>query len=347
MKIVAAILVSFIISFAIAADFKTYSVVRADGTTKCRREIKTTYYPNVINPRGIRIRSLRSCTRDNALRRTNLFFDINTVGRPDIQVAFFRAIRDDDDTLTAFSYFRIFFERVIEYEEKNGVPGYQPGLGINDDKPRAIDFLSTKQWNPITTTNTDVGDGATVHTFTASTVDGEVTFDIHFTTDYLVGPNRTVIVPHSAKFDFKITNHTYTDALASGLAFRVFVVARGRTREKAKTDTDTELDLEDQKAVSINDDGSYFTWNNYVTERTQGDVTIYDHSLSYDADKTDANTLLTQDARLHVSTIWFSVPNRPVNLVWDPYVGFADNYNSATSAALSFALLLLAALIAM
>jgi len=213
--------------------------------------------------------------------------------------------------------------------------------------PRAIDFLSSKRWNPIEITSTDLGGGATVHSFGATTVDGEVTFDIHFTTDYLVGPNRTVIVPHSAKFDFKITNHTYSDALADGLAFRVFVIARGTTRTKAKTDTDTELDLANQNALSINDDGSYFTWNNYVTERTQGDVTIYNHSLSYDADRVDANTLLTVDTRLHVSTIWFSVPNRPVSLVWDPYVGFADNYNSATTAAVSFVLLILTAFIAM
>jgi len=333
---------------AVTADFQKTQIqtVNSDGTTKCQREIQ-----KKVSPTDIRITSLRRCRKDNDNTASALVFDINTNGRPDIRIGFFRRVQDATGTTQAFSGFRIFFERVIEYVEVNNVTGYQPGRNPTDDHPGVIEFLLNKQWNPVQESVTQ-GTGTTqIHEFFATSSDGEVTFAYHFTTDFIETTNNTRMVPNSGKFSFSINNHVYTDPNAAGLAFRIFVINRGGIRTKSKTDTDTGLDLTNQGAVAVEDNGltrNFFTWNQFVTS-LKGSFTLYNKTLDMDFDRTEADgDLKFGDATLHVSTIWFSVPRAPgdtaTSFMWDPYFGVSDDNSASSVLLVSFILSLFAAL---
>jgi len=332
------------------ADFRKTQItsVTTDGTDKCKRALQ-----KVVTADEIKIFSGRKCTKDNTNTASALFFDINTRGRPDIRVAFFRRQKDQDNVNAAAVSFRIFFERIIEYRELNNVTGYQP-LGVGGDRPNLIDFLAAKNWNAITESVTTGPNGAELHEFYVSTLDGEFAFTWHFTTDFVEGTNKTRFVPHSAKFSFAV-NHVYQDANADGLALRFFIVSRGALRNKTKTDTTTGLDLTRQTAVSIDYDGpsnSYFSFDDFVTATDGTQLNVFKHFNDVDVDRADANAHFNLDAdrTLKVSTIWVSVPRTAgaasTAFSWDPYFGIVDdNANSASTMVVSLLLALLVALL--
>jgi hypothetical protein len=316
------------------------SVQSVDGDTRCRRTITK----RVTNS-DIRIDSTRACKRDSTRSASHLVFDINTNGRPDIKINFFNRIADAEtgDSSAAWKGFRVWFQRVVEYREVNGVAGYQPGRNnLTDDYPGNIDFLGSKSWQPITETQETLEGGAVVHTFTAKSTDNVVEFGFHFTTDYIEGENSTRLVPHSGKFTFAVNNYVYSDPQAEGLALRVFVIARGGVRNKTKADSDTELNLTYKSGVNVgNEQGDYensfFTWDDFVTDSDGNRVTVYNHQLSLDSERSDVTGLV--DAQLHATTIWFSIPGRPTTFEWDPEVGIVDPNSSSTTIFASLLLL--------
>jgi len=335
---------------AITADQNTHiKTVTSDGSTKCQRQIQKN-----VSPGEIRITSVRKCNKDNANSASALLFDINTNGRPDIKIGYYRKMKDADAKVQAFSSFRIFFERVIEYVEVNNVTGYQPGRNPTDDHPGTIEFLINKKWNPVQESVTQGTGTSEIHEFFATSVDGEVTFAYHFTTDFVETTNNTRMVPNSGKFSFSVNNHVYVDPNAAGLAFRIFVISRGGIRSKSRTDTDTGLDLTNQGAVAVNDNGlerNFFTWNQFVTS-LKGDFTLYNKTMDVDFDRSEADgDLKFGDGAVHVSTIWFSVPRAPgdtaTSLLWDPYFGVTEDNASASSLLLSLFVSLFAMLFVM
>jgi hypothetical protein len=225
---------------------------------------------------------------------------------------------------------------VIEYIEINGQPGYQPGLLVTDDKPGAIDFLAQKVWSPIEQDVEELDDGGKVHNFTLTSDDQEVTILFQFTTDFVENTRRIKMVPNSAKLTFGINNHVYRNQNASGLAIRVFVVGRGGVVDVNKDDS-IGLDFTNQSGVNIDNDGetsrSFFTWDRFVTEGNE-QKDIYVHSIGKDVDRSEANEYLSEDSRLHVSTIWFSVPN-VTSFEWDPFFGMVDDLNHGSSVVIS------------
>jgi len=325
-----------LVILAVTADFQKTEIktVTTDGATKCQRDIQ-----KQVSATDIRITSQRRCKNDDDKTAHALVFDINTNGRPDIKIGFFKRVQDDNTDTAAFSSFRIFFERVIEYVEVNNVTGYQPGPKPTDDHPGAIEFLANKKWNPIQESVTQGPGTAQIHEFFATSTDGEVEFAYHFTTDFVETMNNTRMVPNSGKFSFAVNNHVYTDPKAAGLAFRIFVISRGGLRNKTQTDTDTGLDLTNEGAVAIDDNGfggHFFTWNQFVST-LKGPFTVFNRTLDMDADRVEADTMFHfADNTLHVSTIWFSVVRQPgdttASFAWDPYFGVVeDNTMSASS----------------
>jgi len=340
---VAVIGVLALLVLAVHADIKksTINSVSTDGQTKCQRQITQT-----VSGKDIHIESRRRCMHDTDKTASVMVFDINTNGRPDIRIAFYQRIQDMGNSAAAFASFRIFFERVIEYLENNNVTGYQPGPAATDDKPGAIEFLSQKTWKDVEASVTTGANGVEIHDFNAASTDGEIEFGFQFSTDFVVATNNNhtrQLVPHSGKFSFRVYNHTYTDANAAGLAFRVFVLSMGGTRTKSKTDTDTGLDMRNSSGVNVEYLGnfaSFFTWDDFADDVTGSKLDVHAVSLGQDVDKDFANTnyKLITDARIHVETIWFSVPHRTSHIDWDPYFGVPDSNSAAASLLISLML---------
>ncbi|KAL9655177.1 hypothetical protein ABK040_008952 [Willaertia magna] len=254
-------------------------------------------------------------------------------------------------------------DRVIEYEEKNGVDGYQAGNDtlVNTWKLRDLSFTQ------FIINKTDVSaDGASaVYSVESSVVipkcctlriTAYVTTDnVEYSSKKLVTRAvKQILTPTSMKTEIALEGITYSKT-TTRVALGSFVVFRGKSSIKGIKTRNILADVEkpedasnDQKVVNFDSDivdqalgqllglpkqfFSFQTFTNYYNKNTNGILrkTLVASDMM-DEDIQDIGDAKNDIEKAVAKRMWFSVPEQLDNFNWDPTVGSEDTTTTSSA----------------
>jgi len=335
MKAIFALLLVLVVALQVQADsFQANTTAKA-----CRRSVAYSATPKGA-PTTLRFISTAACRFGKpgvAASGTAIIADINVVGRPDLSIGVFHAAAILGTYTDALSGFRLILERVIEYNDIDGVPGYQPQAGGDRPCANGITFLANAGWSAFDITSSDVDESNSTYYTATSTSTTPTGFTLTAEVSTVAMSNGKVeLDPSSFKFSFDIANYVYKNAsCASGLAFRIFIVAAGAARTKPSTvNINTDIDLSSQDSVDVpnaagDSVGTFFVWDKTVTDVNGSSVVLHSNLGTYDS--SEGVSGLNIPAKYAASVIWFSVEGQVSTFSWDPYA-MADDSIADTSA---------------
>ena len=259
------------------------------------------------------------------------------------------------------------FDRIIEFNDINGVTGFQPNT--TDTVVKTYKMVD-QTWSPFNVSTVVVDDNTVVYQATSQAVVAgcctvkvsawSTTSDISFVSNKFV--NRTGILPVLTASTFKssleITNIQYSSNNGR-LAISTLVAHRGKLNKKAAAVVSQErpddatsdqsvdqfdgglndqVDAQAKGAVGISIPKPFFSFQTFVSKYpTSSPTTISKAALASteysDADSDDQASGLKYglDSAV-VKRFWVSLSEQVENFAWDPSVGTAaENINAATS----------------
>jgi len=317
-----------------------------------------------------------ACTRgDDKKRMAKMQFTMSSVGIPRVTVA---SQKNKDDKNSAL---RLGFaiDRVVEYREKNGAQGYQPG---EDDVIQTYK-LASAAWSDIVVVKNDV-DAAnsvydlstTLNTLYASQIKLsvsvtpiEISFRVQNTT-----VQRTVLTPNSFKVSFSMNGIKYSSTNSTGLSVGVIVASKGSMGKRgasrsalfaAQTATEITTDTvsTDQEVHDIDDENdatskaAFFSLKKFVFKYTPAgalsSTTVPVATSAGFKDVTDAtekaelNGVQAEGSDLNLKRMWFTPMEKVTDFIWDPTLGSNEGTSGASAAKISFMVLFASFIIAL
>jgi hypothetical protein len=328
--------------FALIAQTAAQSDFSVNTTgLACKRSVHYTSRPRILA-----YTSEAACKFGNkgakVVEAAAIYSQINVIDRPDLSIAVFHATAANmTDVSAALAGFRVILERVIEYQDVDGVPGYQPQIGGDSPCPNGITLLLNAGWTNWAVTSTAVGGDPTAMLYTAtstSTTPSSFTLSVSVSSVSLSN-GKIRLDPSSFKFEFDVNDYVYNNAAcASGLAFKIIVVSGGTPQRKSSSvivNTDVDLSNQDTYAVpdvNDNDRGAYFAWDRNVTLFNGTGLPLH-HNVSVLASDVD-DILDTLDIPIHwtATAMWYSVVGQVTSFSWDPYAMVDDSIADTSSA---------------
>jgi hypothetical protein len=293
-----------------------------------------------------------SCRSDNnSGRAERLVFVMSARPVPTFKIS---SLARSSDTTASFSV-RYAIDKVVEYVEMNGIPGYQPS---QDQLIHEYGLSGTigNQWTSFNRNIINVNDDITVQSLTTSlgTSAGKFTFELLLTSDEVVssaGSTKTVLTPNSFKTTFSINNFVYlnpSSRIAIGIVLFVkYGAVNVNTTSPPSADGNRPDDSTTLQSVALlpgnASQSGFFSWQRFVLGKSASGevtktVTLIETGFSMATD-----TVLTRESdevgflmiRNH-----YSIYDRISYFSWDPSLGVSEpadspapNPNIASSAA--------------
>jgi len=312
------------------------------------RAYEANWFP-LINPRAIQLKGIALEKTGNTTGTIDAVeFDLSTILQTTLAFAYFHAESELSDngngtdvsaSLFAFAT-RAFF--VFEFDEKNGVPGFQKDA---DTITGGYDLSKLElQWKPMKINHSMIsnenGDKFKVWYITIETTD-EVFLLRFIVTGTPVEVSGVKITPDSVKIDFAIrwfenplhVNTTWTTGPSDpvdfpnaqvGLACAMAALAVGAEATSSGP-------TNDQPTLQFTTESGGFT--GFFSWADQADVIVegYEASRGVRAniiDTNDPNTHAAFAAGWIIKAMYFSFEgNRPSEVIWDPEVGTHIDYD--------------------
>ncbi len=244
---------------------------------------------------------------------------------------------------------RFGIDYIVEYNETNGVEGYQPGIGATFDKAIKIysmaDLLRSQKWSTPTDDITNVGGNTTVHKITtqlkaSDNIPFTVTWGAMVSTDEVVAGDKTkvVLTPNSLKTVFDLQNFKYTSE-GSRMAIGTIVLSAGATAKWSATSQSKDGDRPNEvtanqgvygigASASSNTNG-YFSFQKFV-QTTDAGTTASTRTVTLTAGQdftTETDSAISKgndEASVSLKRTWFTVNERVTNFNWDPSLGASE-----------------------
>jgi len=289
-------------------------------------------------------------TRNDKTTHTKdaLDFRFSTVGIPRFVLRYF--MKDSDSKESLLHRWAVW--KVFEYDETDGVPGFDPATeNITSSYSLFLRRFTQMNYNKYTDS-----DGAVIHSVCTdlnpidqSTPFPDVTFCAH-AAEKEGTANRTHINPNSLKWSISISNYPYQSA-SGRLGLKVSFDSRNIVKDLSATDASDEND-ESQAALDMSsDDDNSHRFRGIAAWVTTVDVTgtgcaatstvvrsvVLDQQISTDDENPPTDPDI--DATIKIRVSYFSFPTncvQPASIVWDPELGVSTDDSGAFSLKASF-----------
>jgi hypothetical protein len=253
----------------------------------------------------------------------------------------------------------LIYDIALEYQEANGIPGYQPG----GDTVVRFHYLynvgraaNQSTWSPINYQTVPLPNGGTAHVMSFSLLKtgndvGSVYFGLNVVTKEVAVPingstsSQLIMVPSGAKFTLDVTGITYMSANSTGIALGALHVTLGGAiylktpNVTTPPSTYRTVDPNNDQMVYGNTDpndkveGGFFSFRNKF--RVYLNNQFIDHNITVVGPiaLTSTPSYVTESALAGFSfnRFWFSTTTQVQQITWDP--GFGASEDPAPGAA--------------
>jgi len=233
------------------------------------------------------------------------------------------------DILNAYHAFGARFIALVEYEESNGIPGFQ----VNDTIQSTYS-LKNANWNPISYTYVDVSNDSRVYVVTISTTDGVFLLRL-FYAGHGAYVDHHLLSGDNIKFSLHINYYNYSGASSSNTSKIGLITIHACIDDKlnAIVDRDSSTAGLDHTNNATGVRG-FYDWDKSINETsysTQHSRTVItDFAFTYTSPAVYADWTGQIVVRVTLHTLGLESA-RPLNLVWDPSVGQDVSYSEIAS----------------
>ena len=259
------------------------------------------------------------------------------------------------------------FDRIIEFNDNNGVAGFQPNT--TDTVVKTYNLVD-QTWSPFNVTSQNVDSATVVYQATSQAVvpgcctvkfsAWTTTNDISFVSNKFV--NRTgivpVLTPSTFKSSLEITNIQYSTTNGR-LAISTLVAHRGNLNKKSTTTVSSQekpddattdqsvsqfdgglndqVDQQAKGAVGISIPKPFVSFQTFVSKYATSSPTTITAVNLVNTDYVDADSDVESNGLKYgldsavVKRFWVSLSEKVENFAWDPSIGTSDLATSGAS----------------
>lgn len=343
-KLICITLVTFLIVLACNAHEDRPRFIQVDNNKYCGRKLKV----NTSNGGyAMSVESRLNCKKQDG-KAQQLRFDMNSRGLPNFAMRSFMKTSDSVENYMA----KFGFDTVLEYEEKNNVAGYQPGVDTVVNSYRLRDNKignNGGEWSKITCDGSE--DSGFLCSMSLQTNNVSAPLD-SMTLQVLITPTeveiqrngtnvtRKILTPNSYKLNVEMDGLRYSSA-NTRMAIGTFFVYKGSSSKRSGEDEKEEERPDDstatQDVLEVTSDASamgFFSWDKYVNASVAGTYEIKTLHSSSVANAGNINDVEV-DKGWTVVRVWFSPDTQVESLEWDPSIGVTEEPLSGETSAAS------------